>query len=60
MNSFQRVAVQRQIQYVEEEQRVVDGVVGEWIIAVIVVAMASLIFVIAFGATVVNRGRSYS
>lgn len=48
------IAVQRQVQFVEEQPKVVEGVVSEWIIAVIVVALASLIFVIAFGATVVK------
>jgi hypothetical protein len=36
-----------------EKQRVVTGGVGEWVIAVIVVGLASLIFVIAFGTTMV-------
>lgn len=37
----------------DDNQRVVTGGVGEWVIAVIVVGLASLIFVIAFGTTMV-------
>ena len=47
-------AVVRQSAATDAKERVVDGGVSEWIVAVIVVGLASLIFVIAFGTTVVS------
>lgn len=43
--------------FIGEKERVAAGGVSEWVIAVIVVGLASLIFVIAFGTTMVrSRG----
>ena len=40
--------------YSEDREKVVAGGVSEWIIAVVVVGLASLVFVIAFGTTMVR------
>ena len=53
-NNFVLFAVLRQQIVQGDTQRVVTGGVGEWVIAVIVVGLASLIFVIAFGTTMVR------
>ena len=43
----------RQPIFSTDREKVVTGAVSEWIIAVVVVGLASLIFVIAFGTTMV-------
>jgi hypothetical protein len=47
--------VVRQNVFTSTNEKIVTGGVSEWIIAVIVVGLASLMFVIAFGTTVVMR-----
>ena len=47
------IVVSRQVIFHGDTERVVTGGVSEWIIAVIVVGLASLMFVIAFGTTMV-------
>ena len=55
MTFLSRFLVVRQTVFTSTNEKIVTGGVSEWIIAVIVVGLASLMFVIAFGTTVVMR-----